>query len=84
MQNFEQNSYTCSPLRKGSIPESDEESLYSQSAGKQEGFVFVTSAQEHFDNLRGKINVHRPNQVRGHMLILSEKVHIQAVDYVEL
>lgn len=60
MQNFEQNRYTCSPLRKGSIPESDEESLYSQSAGKQDGFVFVTSVQEHFDHFQGKINTDKP------------------------
>lgn len=38
----ERNSYTCSSLQTGSISESDEEWLHSQSAGKQGGSVFVT------------------------------------------
>lgn len=46
MANFEQSSYTCSPLLRGSISESDEESLYSQSAREQDGFVFATSAED--------------------------------------
>lgn len=62
-QNFKENSYTCSPLPKGSISESDEESLYSQSAGKWDGFVLVTSVQGH--NLQRKINTYRQTRYEG-------------------
>lgn len=72
--------------KKRSIPESDEESLYSQRAGKQDGFVFVTSVQEPFDRIEDDKYV-QTNHIRGYMLIWSAKVqniHIYAIDYVQL